>query len=263
LALALAFLAMSRVAPAAGLEADLESLRKPGQSLADEAAEPAAAAIRDLAMREAATGTALQAGARWRYSRILEEAVLPRAAELDALFDFGSLVGRRGRLVIVPPVVTSAGDALLVESPVSASSQAGGYRLVRGARLIAVVPDWRHYLLELPEGPKGPHPSLLPKGAAELGRWRRWVDSGWEMGARRAEALFAENVARLARDYSGMMLFRRLAAESLAKGPVTDETFSAMEMTDDEIVFEWRAYRLTSTGRFEAAGQKATAPSGR
>jgi defect-in-organelle-trafficking protein DotC len=143
-----------------------------------------------------------------------------------------------------------------LESDKLGTSQEASFRLVRGGRMTTIAPHWRHYLMELPEGPKDVHPSLLPGTASELGKWRGWVDKGWETGVRRADELFEENVSNLARDYAGMMLFRRLAAENLAKGPVTAETLSSMEISDDEIVFERRAYLLTETGRFVDIGER-------
>lgn len=243
------------------LEPELEALRKPASGpLPDDAP---GTAVRDLAMREAALGSAVQAGTKWRYQRIISDVVLPNEALLDEMFDFEPLVGREGSLVVVPPVVTSSGEALSVHSDVSASSQGKSYRLVRGGRMVSVIPHWRHYLMELPDGPKGLHHALLPKSGPELGRWRGWVDQGWERGIKRADELFEENVARLARDYAGMMLFRRLAAESLASGPITAETLNSLEISDDEIVFERRHYRLTETGRFidlglEGAGERGS-----
>jgi defect-in-organelle-trafficking protein DotC len=205
-------------------------------------------------MMEAAMGAAVQAGARRRYQEIIAEAVLPNAAVLDEMFDFEPLVSRNGDLVVVPPVASGAGAATRIESEASASSQAASFRLARPARLASAVPHWRHYLLELPDGPAETHPSLLPEGAAELGRWRRWVDRGWALGVERAEALFQENVAKLARDYAGMMLFRRLAAGSLASGPVAAETEAGAEAGGSELVLGKKLYRLTETGRFLAPG---------
>jgi defect-in-organelle-trafficking protein DotC len=159
-------------------------------------------------------------------------------------------MGRKGRLVVIPPVASGAGEALRLETERSATSQLGSYRLIRGARLASIAPHWRHYLLELPDGPSGIHPSLHPRSAEESGRWRVWVDRGWELGVRRADELFGLNVSNLARDYAGMMLFRRLVAERLATGPVTAESLSEMVVGEDEIVFDRKLWRLTEDGRF-------------
>jgi hypothetical protein len=73
----------------------------------------------------------------------------------------------------------------------------------------------------------------------------------------RADSLFSEHAASLARDYGGMMLFRRLAAESLAQGPVTAETMAAVEGTKDALVFDRILYRLTETGRLLVPGERS------
>jgi defect-in-organelle-trafficking protein DotC len=252
LAFFLIFLLSFQAALAA--EPELEALRRPVAGHLPDRAETEAAPVRDLAMREAAMGAGVQAGARWRYEKILSEVVLPNAYILDDVFDFGPLVFRKGRLYVIPPVITSSGEAVRVDGDLSAVSQSESFKLIRGARIAAVIPHWRHYLMELPDGPQGLHSTLLPDSSSELGRWRGWVDKGWETGVRRAEELFEENVAALARDYAGMMIFRRLLAESLVAGPVTEESFDSADVSGDEMVFGKRIYRLTETGRFITIG---------
>jgi defect-in-organelle-trafficking protein DotC len=216
--------------------------------------------LRQTAQRAAALGAAAQAGARWRYQKILNEVVEPLAPQLDDLFDFGDLVTKKGPLVILPPVVTGAGEAMRLNNPSQGSSQEKSYRFVRPAMMVSVVPNWRHYLLTVPSGPGSIHPSLRPV-AAEIGRWRKFIDEGWVLGIREADRLFNNNTSLLARDYAGMMMFKRLVSESLALEPVTEEQLIELEVKEQEIVFNKSLYRLNEKGRFvEPASNRTQRP---
>ncbi|MDR2443500.1 MAG: type IV secretion system DotC family protein [Deltaproteobacteria bacterium] len=244
------FLASPAIAIASS---ELEALKKPVITK-----EKSTASARDLAMREAAMGASVQAGARWRYLKILEEVVIPKEKELDELFDFEHLVSRYENLIVVPPVVTRASKALRIDNEStlennkfgSAVSQGQSYQMVRPAHLATLVPHWRHYLMNLPDGPLSIDNSLLPIGELESRRWRDWVDRGWSMGVEHADKIFSQNANNLARDYAGMMLFKRLVLENLASGPVTFEKIIGTKVTDDSMVFDIKSFELVEPGRF-------------
>ncbi|MDR1050945.1 MAG: type IV secretion system DotC family protein [Deltaproteobacteria bacterium] len=229
---------------------ELRALMEARASDFEEAYDPKIPAVRTSAQREAALGASVQAGARWRYERILEEVAGPLSESLDFLFDFGPLVGERGGVFVVPPVATSAGPALKMETEKSALGQEKSYRLFSDARLAGVRPDWRHYLLRLPEGPGPVHGSLRPKGGSELSRWRGWVSEGWRLGVEQADRLFASNVATLTRDYVGMLTFKRLVVEDYARQSETSLTETALDVRAREMVFQKTLYRLVGQDGF-------------
>jgi defect-in-organelle-trafficking protein DotC len=243
---------------------ELEELRSPSPShlSSSDVASEASKAARSVAMKEAAMGSAVQAGARWRYAKILQEVVGPMEERLDELFDFEPLISRRGNLILVPPVVTEAGEGLRMGPPSTASGDNGSagsrsavgqsksYQMIRSAYLSALAPHWRHYLMDLPDGPGGFHPSLLPEGSLETSQWRSWVDQGWELGVRHAERLFEQKSSQLARDYSGMLLFKRLVYLNLAVGPQAKENKIDLEILGREMIFDRKYFQLIEEGRF-------------
>ncbi|MDR1546013.1 MAG: type IV secretion system DotC family protein [Deltaproteobacteria bacterium] len=227
--------------------ARLRALRSGGAAAPESAA---AAGLRARIQRETALAAAVQAGARWRYARILAEVVRPRAADLDVLFDFRPFLETRGELFVVPPAASASGEAYRLLSPAEAGAQSGGFSLIQGAYLTSSPPCWRSYLLASPPGPEAIHPGLRPGDGREAAAWRRWVDEGWRLGAAQAEGLFAANVARLARDLTGMARFGRLVRERLAQGAEVGTWTTGLEVRTKEIVFDKTLYRLLEEGRF-------------
>jgi defect-in-organelle-trafficking protein DotC len=208
---------------------------------------------RDRAQREAALSTSVQAGAVWRYRRIVEERVMPNAKALDRLFDFSLLLIRRGDVFVLPPVAVRAGRAVRLEDGnLRARGQERSYRIVEKARMALGPPDWREYLLADLPGPQETHPSILPSGAAEARLWRERVDRGWRAGVEEAEALFKARSALLARDFSGMLLYLELRGERLVSAPEVSVKGRARTASDEELVYMLTDYGLESRGSFAA-----------
>ncbi|MDR3153434.1 MAG: type IV secretion system DotC family protein [Deltaproteobacteria bacterium] len=219
---------------------------------------------RDRAQREAAFSASVQAGARWRYARILEERVAPNEAKLDRLFDFKALMIRKGDVWVLPPVATGAGRAVrLEEGSLKASGQEKSYRLVEKAKMALGPPDWREYLAAGLPQPEDIHPSILPSGLREARLWRERVDKGWKTGAEEAEDLFRRRAALLARDYAGMLLFRELSGERLVSGPEVKVTGKARSARDEELVYMLTEYGLESRGTFLTEDPAAAGRAGR
>lgn len=206
--------------------------------------------LRERALREVALSSAILAGARWRYERILSEIVAPREKLLDELFDFKALVSDNGKLYLIPPVATWAGEAIRLADSRTALGQDKSYSLISKARLAGVAPDWRHYLMTAPQGPPEIHKALRPKGGAELKKWKKEVDRGWKIGLEQADRVFASNVAELSRDYVGMMIFKRLVFEDYARQAGTHETITDLEVKEREIIFKKTLYQLVGQDGF-------------
>lgn len=172
------------------------------------------ARIRSAALREASRRLGSQHGfARraWEITQLLER----RSAELSASYDFNrvatSTPGVPG--FILPPVVARTFDAYaLNRSSRSASHSDERFEVLKAASLSPVVPTWREYLVMRSKEPRELPRSLMPRGDLETSRFREWLGEGWDAGVEQAEAEFAKRVARLRRDYEGMLEHRRLVA---------------------------------------------------
>lgn len=185
------------------------------------------ARIRGDALREAARRFGSQHGfARraWEIVQLLER----RSAELSASYDFNrvatSTPGVPG--VILPPVVARTFDAYaLNRSSRSASHSDEYFEVLKAASLSPVVPTWREYLVIRSKEPREPPRSLMPRDDLEAGRFREWFNEGWDAGVEQAEAEFAKRVARLRRDYEGMLEHRRLVALGMMSRALTETEF--------------------------------------
>ena len=172
------------------------------------------ARIRSNALREAARRFGGQHGfARraWEITRLLEQ----RRAELSSAYDFNRVAKSIPEVpgVILPPVIASTFDArALHRSSRSASHSDEHYEVLKPAILSPVVPTWREYLVIHSKDPRDLPRSLAPLGDTETSRLRKWFNEGWDAGTEQAEAEFAKRVARLRRDYEGMLEHRRLVA---------------------------------------------------
>lgn len=170
--------------------------------------------IRIDALREAARSLGSQHGfARraWEIAQLLER----RSPELSSAYDFNrvalSTSGVPG--FMLPPVVARTFDEYVLDrGSRSASHSDEHFEILKAAFLSPVVPTWREYLLIHSQAPRELPRSLKPRGERETGKFREWVNEGWDAGIAQAEAEFAKRVARLRRDYEGMLEHRRLVA---------------------------------------------------
>ena len=172
------------------------------------------ARIRSAALREAARSLGSQHGfARraWEIAQLLER----RSPELSSAYDFNrvalSTSGVPG--FMLPPVVARTFDEYVLDRGSRSASHANErFEVLKAAFLSPVVPTWREYLLIHSKAPRELPRSLKPRGERETGKFREWVSEGWDAGIVQAEAEFAKRVARLRRDYEGMLEHRRLVA---------------------------------------------------
>jgi defect-in-organelle-trafficking protein DotC len=218
----------------------------------DGGAEVASGAPRDRAQKEAAYSTAIQLGTNSRYQEILDTVVKPLEGRLDAIFDFKRLMIREGEVSVLPPVLTEAGRALRVgESGKNATYQSGSFLMVSGARIVPNPPDWREYLYMELIDPEEIHPSLYPVGAREGSLWRERADQGYGIGREQADVLFQNQVARLTRDFTGLLLYEELKGGKQVSSPKVTNQGTEELVNDFELVYGLTSYELFSEGAFE------------
>ena len=161
--------------------------------------------IRRQALREAGLTYGTQMGyARrsWEIEGVLER----RSGQLSEVYDFVRIVSQApaGTGYVVPPVVSRSLRAF--EGDGRRASVADEYlTIVRPGRLSPTPPTWRDYLLISAPEPEAPPRSLLPSEDDEIAFFRQSFEEGWSAGVVQADAELEERLARLRRDYEGML----------------------------------------------------------
>lgn len=140
---------------------------------------------------------------------------------LDTIFNFYALVLNHG---VMPPVLEEGNNTLNLADPNTIRVSDKTYRIIRQAYFATTPPNWREYLwLNYPK-PELPDKSLLPRSKLELIVWRKAVREGWEKGIAQGYSIFRQNLARLKRDYRGMLLYRRLLEQKMISPPFVSRT---------------------------------------
>ena len=140
-----------------------------------------------------------------------------------------------------------------IEDAGTATAAKTTYELLEPARYIAVVPNWREFLMadDFPE-PEQPNPAVLPKNAEERAIWRTAVREAWAQGLAEADQLYADNVSHMARSYRGVMLYHLLTAQHLLSRVNTASADLGMRQSDNgnKLNIGQRVYRITAPSAF-------------
>ena len=211
--------------------------------------------MRPKAIREAARLITFQTAMSWRYGQLVSETER-YSAVMDTAFNFAPLMLTQGEALIMPPLLTRAGASMRIEDNATATAAKTTYELLEPARYIAVVPNWREFLMadDFPE-PEQPNPAVLPKNAEERAIWRTAVREAWEQGLVEADQLYADNVSRMARSYRGVMLYHLLTAQHLMSRVNTASADLGTRRSDNgnKLNIGQKVYRITAPSAFTVA----------
>ena len=213
--------------------------------------------MRPSAIREAAQLVTLQTAISWRYKQLVD-ATESYTLIMDTAFNFSPLIMTQGQVLIMPPLLTRAGASMRIEDAGTATTADTTYEMIAPARYVSTIPNWREYLMmkTFPE-PEKPNPALLPRTLEERAIWREAVREAWAHGLAEAEHLYADNVARMVRDYRGIMLYHLLTAQHLLSRIDTASASLGMHTTDngDKLNIGQKVYRITAPSRFITKGK--------
>lgn len=206
--------------------------------------------IRGEALKEAAQSYGSQAGYA-RRSRDISERLQIRSMDLSQVFDF-SRVATMDPIhagVVIPPVVSRSFDAYMTDGR-EASAADEYLTIVRPGRLAPIAPTWRDYLIFAQNTPEEPARSLMPANADEKRLFEGWLREGWEAGVQLADAEFEERIARLKRDYMGMLQYRRLVAIGLMDRLVLADANFGTTVSGNEMRIGSRTVRIITDAQF-------------
>ena len=208
--------------------------------------------MRPSAIREAAQLVTFQTAIAHRYKQLLV-ATEERSAIMDAAFDFSPLLMTQDDALIMPPLLTRAGASMRIEDTDTATTAKTTYELLAPARYISTVPTWREFLMAnaFPT-PEKPNPAVMPKDDKERAIWRAAVREAWAQGIAEADQLFADNVARMVREYRGVMLYHLLTAQHLLSRVNTASADLGMKTSDkgNKLNIGQKVYRITAPSAF-------------
>ena len=214
--------------------------------------------MRPRAIREAARLVTFQTAMSWRYGQLVAETER-YSAIMDTAFNFAPLLLTQGEALILPPQIARAGASMRIEDGATATSAKTTYELLEPARYIAVVPNWREFLMadDFP-APEQPNPAVLPKNMEERAIWRAAVREAWDQGLAEADQLYADNVSRMARSYRGVMLYHLLTAQHLLSRVNTASADLGTRTQGNKLNIGQKVYRITAPSAFTVAPARQT-----
>jgi hypothetical protein len=99
----------------------------------------------------------------------------------------------------------------------------------------------------------------MPKDDKERAIWRAAVREAWAQGLSEADQLYADNVARMTRNYRGVMLYHLLTAQHLLSRVNTASAALGMKTSDNghKLHIGQKVYRITAPSSFTVPSASA------
>lgn len=171
--------------------------------------------LRLQSVKETAMSISAQSALAWRAVEI-NKMLAERQPYLDGVFNFQGLLLDKE---ILPPVLLESRNDVNMDGPHSLRVADRTYRIMRQARFVSVAPTWREYLMMNEAKPEPPDVAMLPATGEEKIAWQKGIVEGWDEGVKQANLIYEENLARLKRDYQGMVRYRMLLAQNMVSAP--------------------------------------------
>ena len=176
--------------------------------------------LRSRSIKDTALSLGAQGGLAWS-SQAINVWLEKERKYLDSIFNFSALMLEHG---VMPPVLETGDNNLNLADPNTIRVADRTYKIIEQAHFATTPPNWREYLWLNYEKPMLPDKTLLPKSAAEQIIWHDNIRAGWDKGIEQAYSIFQQNMARLRRDFNGMLLYRKLLQERMISAPFVART---------------------------------------
>lgn len=233
---------------------ELQSLRPTSNPFSnDEDKKPQALDIRRSALKDAALSYGARGGLAMRSYEIRQELRLS-TPYLDKTFDFSRLlVLAPSGLMIEPPIVSEALDALLIESDGQTAAVSDKIlQINQNAKIVSAARNWRQYLSRTWEDVTPPPDLLRPQTPEERRLWVEWVTKGWEQGYEQADEIFQADLNRMTRDFEGMVRYRMLLSQNMITPPFALHEDRGVTGGGDQMRIGDRAMRITGPSQLQA-----------
>lgn len=176
--------------------------------------------IRTKAIEDTAMSLGAQGGLAWASSQINKRLEKDKWY-LETIYNFNGMMLSHG---VLPPVLQEGDNSLNQDDPNTIRISDKTYLIVQQARFATTPPNWRDYIWLPFNKPEMPNKVLLPRDENERRLWAKYIRMGWEKGIVQAYNIFQQNLARLKRDYKGMILYRKLLAQHMISAPYVSKT---------------------------------------
>ncbi len=171
--------------------------------------------IRSKALEDTAMSLGAQGGLAFAAGEINKRLEKDRWY-LDTIYNFNGMMLSHG---VLPPILAESSNNLNLADENTLRISDKTYQIIQQARFATVPPNWRNYIWLHYSKPELPDKVLLPRNSEERKAWRAAVQAGWEKGIEQAYSIFQQNLARLKRDYNGMILYRKLLQQHMVSAP--------------------------------------------
>ena len=176
--------------------------------------------IRTKALEDTALSLGAQGGLAWG-SQAINARLIKDRWYLETIYNFNGMMLSHG---VLPPVLVEGNNSLNLADPNTIRIADKTYLIVQQARFATTPPNWREYIWMNYDKPELPNKVLLPRNAEERKVWRKAIKTGWNKGIEQAFNIFQQNLARLKRDYKGMILYRNLLQHKMISAPYVSKT---------------------------------------
>ena len=208
--------------------------------------------IRVAGLKQGAMTLGACGGLAWE-ANIIDHALEDESLFLDQAFDFDWLLLDHD---VLPPVLTQSNNSLNLDNDDTLRIDEKTYRIVKPARFVTAPPNWRDYLWMRFDKPTTPDRSLLPQTRAEAQVWNYYLREGWKNGVLQAQAIFAENLNRLKRDMTGIVLYRILLAEHMVSAPFVAEAQMGVTGDANQLRINDEVLRITAQSQLQTNATK-------
>lgn len=206
--------------------------------------KPTIGRIRMQALKDTALSIGAQGGLANR-ARDIDAILLCNAKNLSLAFNFSRLILDKN---VLPPVLEYSEQSLNLASPNIIRISDNIYKIIKQAHFVTTAPTWRDYLWMDYQKPALPDSTLLPRDKKERTIWKQYIEIGWKNGTKQADTIYGNGLAKLKRDFEGMMLYRKLLSQNMVSKPFVAEANIGVTSNADrsEIRVNDRILRITS-----------------
>ncbi len=204
-------------------------------------------ALQDTATQLGATGALA-----WQSLQI-DHSLKGQQQYLNHVFDFNQLLLQHN---VLPPVLVEADNTLNLADNDSIRLASKTYKIQSPAEFVTAPPTWQQYLWMDYAKPEMPDHTLLPTTQAEANVWDASLKQGWQQGITQANQIFSVNLNRLKRDYTGMVLYRKLLAQDMVSAPYVAKSDLGVTGDANQIRINDQVLRITAHSQLQTDSQK-------